>query len=243
VIDRKKLETALASEEQLFRDKHPKSLALASSAKDALLSGVPMPWMTRWPGSFPIHVQRAYGARFIDVDDIEYVDFCLGDTGAMTGHALEAVSEAVMRQAQMGLTTMLPTPDAQWVAENLAKRFGVPKWQFAISATDANRFVLRFARMLTGRPKVVVHDWCYHGSVDETLVILNQKGETISRPGAIGPQVDPSLTTRAVPFNDLASLEAVLAEGDVACVLIEPALTNIGIVLPLDGYISLVSES
>ena len=217
-------------------------MQLAKSAKTALLSGVPMPWMTRWPGSFPLHVQRAHGARFLDVDDIEYVDFCLGDTGAMTGHALHAVAQAVTQQAQLGLTTMLPTSDAQWVAQNLAQRFGVAKWQFAISATDANRFVLRFARMLTGRPKIVVHDWCYHGSVDETLVIRDAKGNTISRPGAIGPQVDPALTTRVVPFNDLVELERVLAIGDVACVLIEPALTNIGIVLPQDGYIQGVRD-
>ena len=242
VIDRQKLEYALKSEEQLFCDIHPKSMQLAQSAKTALLSGVPMPWMTRWPGSFPLHVQRAHGARFIDVDDIEYVDFCLGDTGAMTGHALHAVAQAVTQQAQLGLTTMLPTSDAQWVAQNLAQRFGVAKWQFAISATDANRFVLRFARMLTGRPKIVVHDWCYHGSVDETLVIRDAKGNTISRPGAIGPQVDPALTTRVVPFNDLVELERVLAIGDVACVLIEPALTNIGIVLPQDGYIKGVRD-
>ena len=242
VIDRQKLESALKSEEQLFCDIHPKSMHLAQSAKTALLSGVPMPWMTRWPGSFPLHVQRAHGARFIDVDDIEYVDFCLGDTGAMTGHALHAVAQAVTQQAQLGLTTMLPTSDAQWVAQNLAQRFGVSKWQFAISATDANRFVLRFARMLTGRPKIVVHDWCYHGSVDETLVIRDANGNTISRPGAIGPQVDPALTTRVVPFNDLVELERVLAIGDVACVLIEPALTNIGIVLPQDGYIQGVRD-
>jgi glutamate-1-semialdehyde 2,1-aminomutase len=242
VIDRQKLAAALKSEEQLFCDIHPKSMHLAQSAKTALLSGVPMPWMTRWPGSFPLHVQKAHGARFIDVDDIEYVDFCLGDTGAMTGHALHAVAQAVTQQAQLGLTTMLPTSDAQWVAQNLAQRFGVAKWQFAISATDANRFVLRFARMLTGRPKIVVHDWCYHGSVDETLVIRDAKGNTISRPGAIGPQVDPALTTRVVPFNDLVELERVLAIGDIACVLIEPALTNIGIVLPQDGYIQGVRD-
>ena len=242
VIDRQKLESALRSEEQLFCDIHPKSLDLAKSAKTALLSGVPMPWMTRWPGSFPLHVQRAHGARFVDVDDIEYVDFCLGDTGAMTGHALHAVAQAVSQQAKLGLTTMLPTSDAQWVAQNLAQRFGVSKWQFAISATDANRFVLRFARMLTGRPKIVVHDWCYHGSVDETLVIRDANGKTVSRPGAIGPQVDPALTTRVVPFNDLVELERVLAIGDVACVLIEPALTNIGIVLPQEGYIQGVRD-
>ena len=242
VIDRQRLAAALKSEEQLFRDIHPKSMHLAQSAKTALLSGVPMPWMTRWPGSFPLHVQRAHGARFVDVDDIEYVDFCLGDTGAMTGHALHAVAQAVAQQAQLGLTTMLPTSDAQWVAQNLAQRFGVAKWQFAISATDANRFVLRFTRMLTGRPKIVVHDWCYHGSVDETLVIRDANGNTISRPGAIGPQVDPALTTRVVPFNDLVELERALAIGDVACVLIEPALTNIGIVLPQNGYIQGVRD-
>ena len=242
VIDRQRLAAALKSEEQLFRDIHPKSMHLAQSAKTALLSGVPMPWMTRWPGSFPLHVQRAHGARFVDVDDIEYVDFCLGDTGAMTGHALHAVAQAVTQQAQLGLTTMLPTSDAQWVAQNLAQRFGVAKWQFAISATDANRFVLRFTRMLTGRPKIVVHDWCYHGSVDETLVIRDANGNTISRPGAIGPQVDPALTTRVVPFNDLVELERALAIGDVACVLIEPALTNIGIVLPQDGFIQGVRD-
>ena len=238
MINRDKLEISLQSENLLFQEIHPNSLKLAKSAQTALLSGVPMPWMTRWPGSFPIHVQSAQGARFVDVDGIEYVDFCLGDTGAMTGHALQAVADAVSHQAQLGLTTMLPTGDAQWVAENLAQRFGLAKWQFAISATDANRFVLRFARMLTGKPKIVVHDWCYHGSVDETLVVLDANGDTVSRPGAIGPQVDPSLTTRVVPFNDLAALEKVLAIGDVACVLIEPALTNIGIVLPVDDYIS-----
>lgn len=242
MIERTKLAVALDVEEKMFREIHPRSLALASSAQSALLSGVPMPWMTRWPGSFPLHVQQAHGATFVDVDDIQYVDFCLGDTGAMTGHALDAVAVAVSRQAQLGLTTMLPTGDAQWVAQNLAQRFGLPKWQFAISATDANRFVLRFARMLTGRSKVVVHDWCYHGSVDETLVVLDAKGATVSRPGAIGPQVDPALTTRAVPFNDLNALESALAVGDVACMLIEPALTNIGIVLPLDGYLAGVRE-
>lgn len=237
MIDRQKLARALQSEEQLFCDIHPHSRALASDAKSVLLSGVPMPWMTRWPGSFPIHVESAKGASFVDVDGIEYVDFCLGDTGAMTGHALDAVAQAVATQARLGLTTMLPTSDAQWVAHNLADRFGLAKWQFALSATDANRFVLRFARMLTGRPKIVVHDWCYHGSVDETLVVLDNNGRTVSRPGSIGPQVDPSLTTYAVPFNDLAALETVLSNGDVACVLIEPALTNIGIVLPQEGYI------
>lgn len=201
-----------------------------------------MPWMTRWPGAHPVFVDQASGARFADVDGNEYVDFCLGDTGAMTGHALPVVAEAISKQARQGLTTMLPTLDSVWVAGDLARRFGLPKWQFTLSATDANRFVLRYARHLTRRPKIVVHDWCYHGTVDETLVVLDQHGHTVSRPGAIGPQVDPALTTRAVPFNDLGALELALAAGDVACVLMEPALTNIGIVLPQTGYHAKVRE-
>lgn len=225
-------------ERERFRSRHPRSRDLSVAASQSLLSGVPMPWMTRWPGDFPVFLESADGARFIDVDGNHFVDFCLGDTGAMTGHSNPAVTDALVEQSRKGLTTMLPSADAVWVADNLADRFGVPKWQFCLSATDANRFVLRFARHLTGRPRIVVHDWCYHGTVDETLVVLDDEGRTVSRPGAIGPQVDPALTTRAVPFNDLAALEVALAHGDVAAVLIEPALTNIGIVLPDDGYLA-----
>lgn len=225
-------------ERERFRERHPRSRDLFASASRSLLSGVPMPWMSRWPGDFPLFLESASGARFVDVDGNRFVDFCLGDTGAMTGHSNPAVTDALVEQSRRGLTTMLPSEDAVWVADNLADRFNLPKWQFCLSATDANRFVLRFARHLTGRPRIVVHDWCYHGTVDETLVVLDDDGRTVSRPGAIGPQVDPALTTRAVPFNDLDALEAALSHGDVAAVLIEPALTNIGIVLPDSGYLA-----
>jgi len=225
----------MREETELFEKLHPRSRALSAEAK-SLVAGVPMPWMRRWPGPFPLVVEKAQGARFTDADGIEYVDLCLGDTGAMTGHANAAINTAVSAQLARGATTMLPTEDAAWVAQELARRFGLPKWQFALSATDANRFLLRFARALTGKPKILVHDWCYHGTVDEALVIAGPDGETISRPGAIGPQVDPAITTRTVPFNDLAALERVLSKGDIACFLMEPALTNIGIVLPDPGY-------
>ena len=201
-----------------------------------------MPWMTRWPGAFPLFFDTAQGASFTDVDGIRYVDFCLGDTGAMTGHGLPQVADAVADRARRGITTMLPSDDAIWVADELERRFGLPSWQLAMTATDANRFVLRFARHLTGRPKICVMDWCYHGTVDETLVILDEEGNVVSRPGAIGPQVDPAVTTRVVPFNDLDALDAALAHGDVACLLMEPALTNIGIVLPQAGYLEGVRE-
>jgi len=241
-LDLDRLSSAMAHEEADFAAKHPKSHRLAQEAQKGLLSGVPMPWMVRWPGAFPIYVDAARGGSFSCVDGVSYIDFCLGDTGAMTGHAVSALADAVGAQLQRGLTTMLPTADAQWVANNLTERFGLPKWQFAMTATDANRFVLRFARHLTKRPKIVVHDWCYHGTVDETLVVLDANGRTVSRPGAIGPQVDPGLTTVAVPFNDLSAMERALSAGDIACVLMEPALTNIGIVLPNDGYVQGVRD-
>lgn len=223
-------------EEERFVDTHPASAAMARDARTHLLGGVPMAWMTRWPGAFPLFFQEARGARFTDVDGREYVDFCLGDTGAMTGHALPQVADALFRQASNGITTMLPSTDAAWVGAELARRFRLPVWQMAMTATDANRFVLRFARFLTGRSKVLVFDWCYHGSVDESLVTRGPDGTAVPRAGNIGPQVDPSLTTVVVPFNDLPALEAALAQGDIACVLAEPALTNIGIVLPDPGF-------
>lgn len=242
MIDRERLQRLHRAETDRFTERHPRSAELAADAREHLLAGVPMPWMTRWPGSFPLFVTEAHGGRFVDADGHEVVDFCLGDTGAMTGHALTEVTEAITEQSRRGITTMLPSEDAAWVAGELARRFGLPHWQMAMTATDANRFVLRFARALTGRPKIAVMDWCYHGTVDETLVILDADGRVVSRPGAIGPQVDPALTTRVVPFNDLDALDAALAHGDVAALLMEPALTNIGIVLPDPGYLDGVRD-
>lgn len=195
-----------------------------------------MAWMTRWPGAFPITFVSAAGAHFIDVDGIDYVDFCLGDTGAMVGHALEPVTNALSEQAARGITTMLPSADAAWVADELTRRFGLPAWQMAMTATDANRFVLRFARHLTGRDKVLVFNWSYHGTVDETFATLDADGQVVARPGTIGPPIDLASTTKVVEFNDVDALRAALEPGDVAAVLCEPALTNIGIVLPQPGY-------
>ena len=241
MIDRDRLARLRRDEEETFVRTHPRSAALAAEADGPLLAGVPMPWMTRWPGAFPLFVDDARGARFTDVDGQEYVDLCLGDTGAMTGHALPAVAEALEERARRGFTTMLPSSDAAWVAGELARRFGLPRWQLAMTATDANRFVLRFARFLTGRPRIAVMDWCYHGTVDETLAVLDGD-KVVARPGAMGPQVDVALTTRVVPFNDAEALDRALGQGDVAALLMEPALTNIGIVLPDEGYLDQVRE-
>ena len=194
-----------------------------------------MNWMVRWAGDFPLFVTEAYGAHFTDADGHEYIDFCLGDTGAMTGHAPAPALEAITRQLQQGITFMLPVEDAIWVSEELSRRFGLPFWQFALTATDANRFSIRLARHITQRPRVLVFNWCYHGTVDETFITLNN-GKPGARPGNIGAPVDPSVTTKVIEFNDIPALEAALAEGDVACVLAEPVMTNIGIVHPDAGF-------
>ncbi len=229
------LDGLLARELERFAREHPRSQALAKQAEESLLAGVPMPWMIRWAGGFPIFAADARGARFRDVDQQEYVDFCLGDTGAMTGHSPEPTVRAVVEQAGRGITLMLPSEDALWVGRELARRFGLPRWQFALTATDANRFAIRLARELTGRPKILVFNWCYHGTVDETFATLDG-GSVASRDGNVGPPVPLAETTRVVEWNDAAALERELAHGDVACVLAEPALTNIGIVLPEPGF-------
>jgi glutamate-1-semialdehyde 2,1-aminomutase len=223
-------------EEQRFVDEHPNSRKLSEDARSSLLSGVPMNWMTRWPGAHPIFFADAEGAAFTDVDGNAYIDFCLGDTGAMAGHSPKVAVDAIAEQAGRGITLMLPTEDASWVGREMARRFGLPFWQFCLTATDANRFVLRLARQITGRPKVLVYNWCYHGSVDETLAAIAPDGSVIPRDGNVGPQIDPAHTTRVIEWNDVDALERALEPNDVACVLAEPALTNIGIVLPEPGY-------
>ncbi len=218
-----------------FSDTHPRSRELRDAAEGALLSGVPMNWMTRWPGTYPVVFEHAEGNTLVDVDGNAYVDFCLGDTGAMSGHSPPPTVAAAERRLRHGITTMLPSEDAGPVGEEMSRRFGLRHWQFSLSATDANRFVLRICREITGRPKILVFNHCYHGSVDETVATLVD-GAPGPRVGNVGPPVPIAETTRVVEFNDLAALEAELAHGDVACVLTEPALTNIGIVLPDPGF-------
>jgi glutamate-1-semialdehyde 2,1-aminomutase len=241
--DRARLARLMAVEEQRFRETHPRSAGLNERAKGSMASGVPMSWMAKWAGPFPVYVESASGSHFIDVDGIDYVDLCLGDTGSMTGHSPPATVKAVQEQVARGITAMLPTENGIVVAEEMTRRFGLPLWQFTLSATDANRHAIRYARMLTGRPKIAVHEWCYHGSVDETFAVLSDdKSRTVSRPGNIGPPVALDVTTASVEYNDIEALERTLATGEVAALLMEPALTNIGIVLPDPGYLDACRE-
>ncbi|UCE46061.1 MAG: aspartate aminotransferase family protein [Methanobacteriota archaeon] len=222
-------------ETEKFVSEHARSKALFERAKSSLLAGVPMNWMVRWAGPFPVFAKEAKGSWIQDVDGNEYLDLCLGDTGAMFGHSPEVVVEKVREQAAKGITMMLPTEDSIWVSEELSRRFNVPYWQVAMTATDANRFSVRLSREVTRRNSVLVMHGCYHGTVDETLVDL-RAGRVIPRRGNVGPPVDPSVTTKAVEFNDVPALEEALADRDVACVLCEPAMTNRGIILPDPGY-------
>ncbi|MEO7125218.1 MAG: transaminase [Nakamurella sp.] len=236
MIDRNLLRQLHARERENFALNHPRSAELFARASEHMPHGVPMSWMAKWPGDFPVFVERASGAHFTDVDGLDYIDFCLGDTGAMAGHSPAETVAAVTKSLPNGITTMLPTAAAIEVSRELAIRFGVPHWQFTLTATDANRHVIRYARALTGRHKIVVHDFCYHGSVDEAFATLDEDGRVVNRRANIGPPVDTAETTLVVPFNDIDALKAALETGDVAAVLIEPALTNIGIVLPDAGY-------
>jgi glutamate-1-semialdehyde 2,1-aminomutase len=242
-VDRTRLAVLLEAEQTAYTDRHPRSRAAYEQASN-LFGRVPMTWMNMWSGGFPLYLDSAHGNRVTDVDGHTYVDFALGDTGAMAGHSPAPTVAAVTRRMGElgGITTMLPSADAQWVGAELTRRFGMPLWSFTLSATDANRWAVRLARLATGRPKILVFGYCYHGSVDETFAIPGPAGKAESRPGNVAPPVPVDLTTRAATWNDLASVERELAHGDVAAVLTEPALTNIGIVLPEPGFLEGVRE-
>ena len=242
-IDRNRLTALIDRERAAYRANFPASADAFAAGGKHLLGGVPMTWMRMWSGGFPLYHATASGARLVDIDGHEFIDFCLGDTAAMAGHSPAAVQAAVSRRyAELGgATTMLPTQDAAWVAAELTRRFGPAQWSFTLTATDANRWAIRLARQLTRRPKIAVFSYCYHGSVDETFIVATAQGPC-PRPGNVGAPVDPRETTRVAEFNDPGALERELSHGDVAAVLMEPALTNIGIVLPEAGYLDTVRQ-
>lgn len=223
------------AESEVFRARRPRSEAAAGGGMAGFLHGVPLHWMLDWPTPFPMLVERARGATLTDIDGNRLDDFCLGDTGSMFGHSPPAVARAIRRQAGRGLTTMLPGEDAAAVGNLLVERFGLPFWQVATTASDANRFALRVARAVTGRPRILVFNGCYHGAVDETFVALKD-GRPVNKPGLAGEFRDLTAHTVVVEFNDLPALERALAAGDVACVIAEPAMTNSAMVLPEPGF-------
>jgi glutamate-1-semialdehyde 2,1-aminomutase len=241
-VDRERLSGLLAQERETYLRANPRSAAAYAAGREHLFGGVPMTWMNKAAGGFPLYLGSASGASVTDLDGHRYVDFCLGDTGAMAGHSPAPTVAAVRHRLEDlgGATVMMPTEDAAWVAAELARRFGLPYWSFSLTATDANRWAIRLARQVTERPKILVDSWCYHGTVDEVLIVVGDDDQPAIREGNVGAPVDVRLTTRVVEFNDVSGLERELSYGDVACVLMEPALTNIGIVLPEPGYLEAV---
>jgi len=229
------IEAMLSREEALFTQRNPNSKKLAEDAEKNWLRGVPMHWMVDWGTPFPLFVEKASGVDVTDADGNRYIDFCLGDTGAMFGHAPGPIVEVLQREAGSGFTTMMPSTDAAVVGRLLEDRLGLPFWQVTATASDANRAVLRWCRAITGRRKILVFNHCYHGAVDETYVTL-ENGKPQADPALIGEPRDLTQLTKVVEFNDIAALEAALAPGDVACVLAEPIMTNVGMVLPDEGY-------
>jgi glutamate-1-semialdehyde 2,1-aminomutase len=237
-IDTRRLARIAAREAARYAKGRPLSAAVKG---DAWLNAVPMHWMTDWSMPFPMVVAQAKGATLTCIDDYQVDDFCLGDTGSMFGHSPAPVAKAIAAQAKRGLTYMLPSPDTAEVGRLLCDVFGNFRWQVAATATDANRYAIRVARAVTGRPKVLVFDGCYHGTVDDTMVAL-QDGVTISRPSLVGRVQDLSLGAVACSFNDLDSVQAALAMDDVACVLMEPVMTNCCMVLPDDGFLDAIQS-
>jgi glutamate-1-semialdehyde 2,1-aminomutase len=231
------VQAMLDREQAAFAARHPASREAYANGQAHYLYGAPSHWMRRWAGGFPLQVREAHGARLTCADGLDYVDFCLGDTGGMCGHGHPAITEAVAAQLAKGATLMLPTGDAEWVGAELTRRFGLPYWGFTTSASDANRAAIRIARMITGRDKVLVFNGCYHGSVEEAHVALDAEGQVVMRNGIHPNAVDHARVSRVIEFNDAAALEAALAPGDVACVLAEPYMTNYGMIPPAPGFL------
>ena len=229
------IEAMLARENAIFTRRNPNSKRLSDETAKNWLRGVPMHWMVDWGTPFPLFVAKANGVDVTDADGNAYIDFCLGDTGAMFGHSPQPVVDALQREAASGFTTMMPSTDAAVVGQLLEDRFKLPFWQVTATASDANRSVLRWCRAITGRKKILVFNHCYHGAVDETYVTIDG-GKPHADPALIGEPRDLTEFTKVVEFNDIPALEAALAPGDVACVLAEPIMTNVGMVLADDGY-------
>lgn len=230
-----RLSTFATREAKRYAAARTKAKVALANGGEVFLSGVPLHWMKDWPMPHLPLVAKAKGARITDIDGYEIDDFCLGDTGSMFGHSPDPLARAIRHQATRGLTYMLPTEDALAAGQLLRDIFGPFRWQIATTATDANRFAIRVARAITGRPKILVFNGCYHGTVDDAMVEL-VNGKTQNRQGLMGQVADLTLGATCVEFNDLAAVEAALQTGEIAAILTEPVMTNSCMVLPDAGF-------
>jgi len=236
VIERASIEAMREREIARFVAANPKSKAHAKSAQ-GWFQGVPFHWMLDWSSPFPIVAQEASGATLTSIDGQVFDDFCLGDTASMFGHSPAPLAKAIAAQAGQGLSYMLPTAKGAELGSMLADMFGLPQWQVTTTASEANRAVIRWCRGITGRDKILIFNGCYHGAVDDVFVDLRD-GRAVNRPSLIGQVQDLLPTTVAIEFNDVDALAAALRGGDIACVLAEPLMTNIGMVRDAPGFLT-----
>ena len=241
MIDPTHLATLRAQEEARFIAANPQSAAMAQARGAHWHQGVPFHWMRDWPSPFPLVAAHAQGALLTSVDGQQLDDFCLGDTAAMFGHSPAPVAAAIARQAERGLSYMLPARETAAVGDMLAQRFGLAFWQVTTTASEANRAVIRWCRGITGRSKILIFNGCYHGAVDDVFVDLRD-GIAQTRRSLVGQIDDVTRHTIAIEFNDIAALRAALATHEIACVLAEPVMTNVGMVLPQPGMLEALRE-
>lgn len=236
MVNREKLSAQLELERKSYLEKHGKSLQQKEKRREVLLYNAPMNWMQQWPLDFPVTVERGEKHKITDVDGNEYIDFCLGYSAAFPGHGIGEVGKALSGTMEGGMVYTMPSALDAEAGALLKERFGQDYWGFALSATDANRFIIKLCREITGRQKILVFNGCYHGTVEETFA-MGEDGKTRTREGNIGIGVDTAKTTTAIEFNDLNALEAELRKEEYACLMMEPVMTNCGIIHPAAGYL------
>jgi len=237
------------AEEERFRKARPRSHQLWTEAREVMPRGVPSSFQDAAP--HPIFVERGQGSRVWDVDGHEYVDFHNGFGVMVVGHAHPKIVDAVSGQIRLGSHFAQPVEDAVVVARELARRFRQPKWRFTNSGTESTLDALRIARGFTGRDRVIKIEASYHGHHDALMVSVEPPPDRMGPPErpASFPQSEGipaaivELTT-VVPFNDIPALQRAFAEhaGHVAAVIVEPAMMNVGIVLPDQGYLAQVKD-
>ena len=228
-----------AAEDARFVAANPRSAKAAQDRAQGWHQGVPFHWMRDWPSPFPLTAAHAQGSVLTTLDGQDLDDFCLGDTASMFGHSPAPLVRALTEQVGQGLSYMLPSNTAAAVGALLATRFHLPHWQLTTTASEANRAVIRWARAITGRSKILIFNGCYHGAVDDVFVDLRD-GQPETRQSLVGQVWDVRDHTIAIEFNDGPALEAALATGEIACVLAEPVMTNCGMVLPQPGFLALM---
>src|SRR4051795_9478028 len=246
-LDRRRIRELTASEEARLNERTPRSGEMFARADRVLAAGVASSYQLREP--WPIYLEHGKGPRVWDVDGNEMLDFHNGFGSMVQGHAHPAIGAAVSERYARGTHFAAPTEDAVVVGEELARRWGLPKWRYTNSGSESTMDAIRIARGLTKREPILKIFGSYHGHHDGVMVSIGIEYDKIGPPerpaqlsyGAGIPQAVVDLT-HAVHFNDAENMERLVAEIKPACVIMEAAMMNLGVVLPEDGYLQAVRE-